>query len=341
MQTVNRIGQLLVLLLLTSKATIIQAQTLPQDDDLTPQKSVYVCKVDSSQRTKENKTLFVTPATAQAIISANGYLGPCAVYGDKRSVGNGYLQTYVQLRPDGSPWAIGFEFPDTTLQGLPTQKYDGANCYDINGNGVLDIQSDTTGGTSGDECIGGHEWALSFPALQKISPFKWGLVNWQTHGHIPFATYDKPHFDFHFFTQTLIERNFIRVGPCALVVNCDDMVIAQKPIPADYSPPGYVGVGAVEARMGDHLINLSGSEWQGAPFTETWIYGAYDGKLTFWEPMITNEYLESKPSMCKELILPLRYQESGYYPTRYCIRYRAERRDYTVSLEGFVYRAAN
>jgi hypothetical protein len=126
-----------------------------------------------------------------------------------------------------------------------------------------------------------------------------------------------------------------------LLVNCDDFEKGVKPLPEGYMPQDYSNVGAVESRMGNHLVDLTYGEWTGETFTETWIYGAYDGELTFWEPMITLTYLESKPFMCKSLKLPQKYADAGYYPTEYCIRYRAERKDFTVSLEGFVYRDAN
>ena len=66
----------------------------------------------------------------------------------------------------------------------------------------------------------------------------------------------------------------------------------------------------------------------------------YAGRITFWEPMITMQYLESKPNQCTAIKLPAAYAISGYYPTEYCIRHRPSRADYTVSLEGFTYRQA-
>ena len=125
-------------------------------------------------------------------------MGPCATYGDKRSLGGGYFQTYVQLRPDGTPWGIGFEFPATTLQNLPTIRHDGMSCYDINGDGKLEI--DPAPGVA-QECANGHERVIDFPLSNKVTPFKFGLVNWQLHGHGPAGVYDVAHFDFHFYHQ--------------------------------------------------------------------------------------------------------------------------------------------
>jgi len=31
--------------------------------------------------------------------------------------------------------------------------------------------------------------------------------------------------------------------------------------------------------MGNHLLDLTGPEFNKQPFTRTWIYGAYDGKV--------------------------------------------------------------
>ena len=296
----------------------------------------------ASQHKPSRRTRLVRSITvAKRILESGGYLGPCAVYGDRRSIGDGHFQTYVQLKPDGVPWAIGFEFPASTFNNLPTIPYDGQNCFDKNGNGVLEFDDHISENLSDhDECSGGHQRIIDFPLNDTIAPFKWGLINWQPHGHSPPDVYDRPHFDFHFYTQAFIERNYIRVGPCALLINCDDMATGQNPIPPQYIHPDFMDVGAVESRMGNHLIDVMAPEWNGGDFTETWLYGAYAGKLTFWEPMITLAYLESQPFMCKDIKLPEAYAESGVYPTEYCVRYRNARNEYTVSLEGFVYHEA-
>ena len=39
-------------------------------------------------------------------------------------------------------------------------------------------------------------------------------------------------------------------------------------------------------------------------------------------------------------LLPAAWERSGYYPTEYCIRYRPDNQETTVSLEKFVYREA-
>lgn len=281
------------------------------------------------------------------LLARGSYLGPCvnsASLGDKRNMGDGYFQTYTQRNQDGTPWAIGIVFPASTLNNLPTEQYDGLNCFDINHDGTLQLHNPVSDGANQtDECSGGHERELDFASAdhKAIAPFKWALVNFQMHGHSPNHVYTVRHFDFHFYTQDVIERNFIRVGPCGLLVDCDDFKKGMQPLPAGYVHPDYMSVGAVESRMGDHMIDRTAPEWNGGQFIETWMFGKYEGKLTFWEPMITVDYFKSKPMMCKDVKLPQLYREAGYYPSRYCIRYRQGRDEYTVSLEGFVYRTAS
>jgi hypothetical protein len=92
-----------------------------------------------------------------------------------------------------------------------------------------------------------------------------------------------------------------------------------------------------------HLIDSKSPELvsQGQVFTHTFIFGAYDGHVIFYEPMITLPYLQSRPDTCVPIKQPQAWETAGYYPTRYCIRYRADDERYTVSLEDFVRRTAD
>ena len=55
--------------------------------------------------------------------------------------------------------------------------------------------------------------------------------------------------------------------------------------------------------------------------THTWIYGAYDGRVTFYEEMLTLAYLKSRPKECVPIKTTLAVALTGYYPTKSCIRY--------------------
>ena len=122
--------------------------------------------------------------------------------------------------------------------------------------------------------------------------------------------------------------------------DCDDFKRAQIPIPKHYVHPDHIDVGAAVPDMGNHLIDAKSPELvtKGTVFTHTFIFGAYDGHVSFYEPMITRAYLESHSTCAcrssnhrhgksKATIRP--NTASGIWP----------RMRYTVSLE-FVHRPA-
>jgi hypothetical protein len=102
--------------------------------------------------------------------------------------------------------------------------------------------------------------------------------------------------------------------------------------------PDYIDVDAVAPAMGNHMVDPTAPEFNGKPFTRTWIYGVYDGRITFYEEMVSLEYMLSKPSACSPFKTTEAVDQTGYYPTVSCVRYDAERDAYTVSLEEFVLR---
>jgi hypothetical protein len=104
-------------------------------------------------------------------------------------------------------------------------------------------------------------------------------------------------------------------------------------------PSGYVLVpDSAVPRMGAHLANPLAAELHGQPFTKTFIYGSYDGRITFYEPMISKAFLESRASVTEFIKLPARYPKPGYYPTKYSVKYDKAGKEYTVSLEGMTLR---
>ncbi len=177
------------------------------------------------------------------------------------------------------------------------------------------------------------------------------LVNYNPEGHTPPGIYDVPHFDFHFYTTTVEERTAIEPGVCAVSepephpvpVDCETFEVGMRPLPADQQPDGYIFVGAVEPAMGNHLIDPLSSEFPDAPgydpevgFTHTWIWGTYNGEITFFEPMITKAFLElQNEEVCTAIKMPQALPEAGWYPTEYCIRFLADQDAYAISLERF------
>ena len=70
--------------------------------------------------------------------------------------------------------------------------------------------------------------------------FKWALLNWNPHGHIPPGAYDKPHFDVQFYIQPIEEVFAIESGPCGPEhVRCDQFTQARLPVPANYMHADY------------------------------------------------------------------------------------------------------
>ncbi len=101
-------------------------------------------------------------------------------------------------------------------------------------------------------------------------------------GHIPPGVYDLPHFDVHFYLEPIEDVFAIEPGTCGPeFVRCDQFDLAKKPIPSNYIHPDYKDVDAVAPGMGNHLIDLTGPEFNGQRFTRSWIFGIYDGRITY------------------------------------------------------------
>ncbi|MET9854622.1 hypothetical protein ABZY57_16955 [Streptomyces sp. NPDC006450] len=295
--------------------------------------SVTVCLVTRDAPTRE-RTVKVAQWASQVLLQETlSYAGPCASYGAPSALGNGTVRTYAQVNGT-TPQTVGFVFPKNTLTGLPTTMTDGNHCYDMDGNGTVNEHT---------ECVGGHERPLELPSQLTAlpgMPLKWALLNYNPMGHGPEHIYDTPHFDFHFYTQSKAERDAIRSGPCGLAINCDDFATAVKPIPPQYLPADYVNNNVAEAAMGNHLVDMNSPEWHSTAFTQTFIYGAYDAKISFLEPMITKAWFDGiaagvNPSRCWPIKQPQEWQIGGWYPQEYCIDYRANRGDFTVSMKNF------
>jgi hypothetical protein len=116
----------------------------------------------------------------------------------------------------------------------------------------------------------------------------------------------------------------------------DDTLKMTKAPGEDYLAPNYMLGPAGVPMMGNHAVDVTSPELNGAKFTETFIYGYYDGKMIFYEPMITQEYLLTKPSLNKNIKVPAKYPKTGYYPTTYSISFNETTKEYTVKLGGMV-----
>lgn len=258
-------------------------------------------------------------------------------YGEPVNVGNGSARTYLAFDAAGTPMELGVLMSPGFFDGLPSEHSRSGRCFDLNGNGRIDERG---------ECQGDYEYRLALPPLAAQRPgvpIRWVAINWEPHGHVPPGVYDLPHFDFHFYIASEESVQAIGVGTCGIFMDCAHFARATQAVPAKYVDHRHASVGAAVAMMGNHLIDTTAPEFAKPPrkFTHTWIFGAYDGRITFYEPMITREFLMSRPNTCAAIKQPNAWQIAGYYPTRYCIRYHQGADKYTVSLEGLAYREAD
>jgi hypothetical protein len=215
-------------------------------------------------------------------------------------IGDGVAKTMVRASVDGHPNAISIVFTPGMLDGLPAPAH-----------GAPDVA-----------------FVLPMPTQGPKTPVKHVVINWNAHGHQPAQVYDVPHFDFHFY---MVDEEHQKK-----VLFNDDQASgdpAQQP-PTELLPVGYkVPPGTAVSGMGVHAVNLASHEFHGKPFTTTFIYGYYEKRLTFVEPMITVDYLRSKPSFRESIARPQSYSFDGQYPSAYGVKYDDAANLYEVSLE--------
>ena len=278
-------------------------------------------------------------AAVALLLTASGTAAPAAgpdrAVGWRVPLGTGQVISFAERDATGAPMTIGIAISGSALAGLPPEPSDHHHCVDRDGDGVTSHAT---------ECAHTHEFVVPLPdavAARDDVPFKWVLLNYNMHGHAPPGIYDVPHFDVHFFVQSIQDVFAIHDGPCGPeLVDCDQFAIAKQPLPDGLMHPDFKDVDAVAPAMGNHLLDLSGHEFHGMPFTASWIYGAYGGRVTFYEQMVALDYLQSRPNGCFAIKSPPAVAVSGYYPTQRCVRYDAAADQYIVSLEGLVYRQA-
>lgn len=167
---------------------------------------------------------------------------------------------------------------------------------------------------------------VHFPLdIPEGTPFVWAGVDWANEGHPPPGVYDVPHLDVHFYMMD--EATVHEIPPD------EDYQVA---LGDDQHPPDYIRSHEVVPMMGEHLIDPTAPEFHGDPFTHTLIWGAYDGDLTFYEPMITVEFLDGLTGEERaEIKTPDAFPEASEYPTRYAVMYHPDHDAYTASLECF------
>ena len=220
--------------------------------------------------------------------------------GDAKPLGQGKVWTWIQTDSDGVPQTIGITMTESALQGLPTE--------------------------GGHGCCGGNEYSLPLPAIAVETPFHHVVLNWNPKGHEPAGIYDKPHFDFHFYTMSEAERLNIKDNP--------DLTgeAGRAPSP-EYLPKDYVQAPGIVGKMGSHWVDSLAPEFNGQPFTSTFIYGSYNGRVTFVEPMITKAFLESHPNFSQTLKQPIKSADPRFVAGQYRVEYNEQTHEITIAVD--------
>lgn len=174
------------------------------------------------------------------------------------------------------------------------------------------------------------ETLIELPPSVFVPPYNHFIINWNPHGHEPAGVYDAPHFDFHFYFISYEDQHNI------LCDGSDNAVCLKQP-DADKIPPYYVPGPAGVPMMGWHWVDPRSPEFNGKPFTATYIYGFYNGEVTFVEPMITLDFLKSYSSFCKDVPVPTTVSKPGYYPTNYSISYDVSTDTVSIMLNKLVW----
>lgn len=228
--------------------------------------------------------------------------------GPEVQMGDGMARSWVVLSHTGVPQELGIELTAGALSGLPPASEDMAQ-----GMYVLPL----------------HQKA------QAATPFDHIVINWEAQGHPPMP-YMVPHFDFHFY---MISPEAQMAIPEYTPGSAFDVLP-----PASALPPTYIPIPGGVPMMGKHWADVTSPELQDPssplyhPFTETFIYGSYDGKVIFYEPMVALSFLQGVGSVTTPIAQPGYFAQAGYYPTVYKVYRDAATQKLYISLGGFAWK---
>jgi hypothetical protein len=169
---------------------------------------------------------------------------------------------------------------------------------------------------------------LRLPPRADLAPYKFIEVDWNPHGHEPPGVYDVPHFDFHFYTMPLEDVAKIT---CAGA----DQPVCMKMPPANQVADKYAPTPAGVPMMGWHWVDTLAPEFNGGKFSKTFIYGFYNGNVTFLEPMVTLEYLMSGANSTTPIRQPATFPKHGIYPRAYEVAYDSIHKVHYVRIKNF------
>lgn len=223
----------------------------------------------------------VTPPATPFRVVTDDHRETMRVYGEVMPFVGGKVETWLSFTAKGL-YKVGLTLsPETLLlQNLPATGHHGAH--------------------------------IQFPRVPG-SPFEHAYFIFHSHGHPPEDIYNLAHFDFHL----------------ALIPSDDIQAIRfEDPKGQILPPPGFMPSKAVAQRLpGGGYLNVPGEgvhwyykdapEWNGGPFSETFLWGSFNGKVDFLEPMVSYQAMISTAKFEKKIELPKCVAKSAFYPSVY------------------------
>jgi hypothetical protein len=157
----------------------------------------------------------------------------------------------------------------------------------------------------------------------EVTPYDHIAIDWMPNGHPP-AYFQLSHFDIHFYMMP-VEDQMMIPAPTASNTSLSSTSAFGRPSPG-ILPADYTVASAAVPMMGRHWLDKNASVLPptNATFTYQFIYGTFDNKVVFLEPMVTRAFL-FKPT-------------GTFYPTRYNIFTDSDTRKIYISLDQFVWR---
>lgn len=219
-------------------------------------------------------------------------------YGPTTSIGKGVARAWVKEDASGNPVEVGVDITEKVLESLPKDH---------------------------------ASFVLPFHKNKGKNFYDHVLLGWEPMGHEPPGVYDVPHFDVHFYITSSAEREAIGFAP------------VSDPVDSDYVPDYYFLMDPVIPQMGSHWADGLSPEVSDDPdiyreFTHVMILGSYKGEFTFWEPMVTLDFLLQRPNVKVPVRQPKAWQRDGWYAKSYKIYYSSNPGTYTIALSELTWR---
>ena len=246
------------------------------------------------------------PVDRPAAVGAGVFDGPTV------RVGDGTAHSFVTLDAAGNPTEVGMRLSEGAMDGLPATHDDVAT------------------------------FELDLPDEAAATVFDHTTLDWNDHGHGPSGMFDKPHFDTHFYMAD--KAAVAEIDPASPDFEAKGLRLPDpRYLPPDYFPMlGPKLVPQASPAMGVHWFDVADGVIPGPyQFTLAFLNGTWDGDYTFMEPMVTREWLLTKPNTVRSIKQPQAYQRSGYYPTTVAVTFDDTADEYVITMGGMVLRQAS